>query len=87
MDFQVGERVWIRLPFADGQLRQGTIYDVCLERRWPYHVLPDGADEEEGGIAYRAEELAPAFLPLDQVLPTKIPQEYWNLFKAFLGLE
>lgn len=82
--FQVGDRVWILIPLADGQLRQGTVYGVYPQRRWPYHVQPDG---DGCGVAYRADELAPGWFPRSQVVSTDIPEDDWGLFKAMMGLQ
>lgn len=84
MGFQIGERVWIRIPFQ-ARIKQGVIYNICAGRRWPYHVMPDDADY--GGVAYTEAELAPASLPHEQVVPTSIPEEDYALFASVMGKE
>jgi hypothetical protein len=81
--WHVGDRVWIRIPFVDGFLHQGTVYCVCRGHRWPYLVMPDG---EEDGVAYASDELAPASLPMEQVEATEIPDEDWELLKGVFGV-
>jgi hypothetical protein len=53
---EVGMRVRILLPFADGVYREGVIVEYCADCEWLWHVLPDGWEE---GVDYAEEELAP----------------------------
>jgi hypothetical protein len=84
--YQVGDRVWIRIPLADGKLRHGTVYSICRDRKWPYHVMPERDDDEQRGVAYAAHELAPGDLPVEQVIPDEIPEEEWYSLAAVFGL-